>query len=255
MGAKIGQAVVLALILGVVYLQQDMDQKGIQNVNGALFVLLTNISFGNVFAVVNIFCSELPVFKREHYGGMYRVDTYFIAKQLVDLPLYLVEPIILTTILYWMVGLNPDVLRFFIACGIILLVTQVVLSVGYFLSCLSPNVDVALAVAPVVIIPFMLFGGFFLNSGSVPVWLSWLKWVSWFIYSYEALLVNQWSGIEHIACSPEAPNACQASGKQVLQRLSFKEENLGRDIGLLLLLAVVIRLMAYLALVFRTRRK
>jgi len=253
--AKIGQAVVLALILGVVYLQQDMDQKGIQNINGALFVLLTNISFGNVFAVVNIFCSELPVFKREHYGGMYRVDTYFIAKQLVDLPLYLLEPVILTTILYWMVGLNPDVLRFFIACGIILLVTQVVLSVGYFLSCLSPNVDVALAVAPVVIIPFMLFGGFFLNSGSVPVWLSWLKWISWFIYSYEALLVNQWSGVEAIACSPEAPNACQSSGEQVLQRLSFKEENLGRDIGVLLLLAVAIRLMAYLALVFRTRRK
>ena len=79
--AKIGQAVVLALILGVVYLQQDMDQKGIQNINGALFVLLTNLSFGNVFAVVNIFCSELPVFKREHFGGMYRVDAYFIAKQ------------------------------------------------------------------------------------------------------------------------------------------------------------------------------
>ena len=79
--AKIGQAVILALILGVVYLQQDLDQKGIQNINGALFVLLTNLSFGNIFAVVNIFCSELPIFKREHYGGMYRVDTYFIAKQ------------------------------------------------------------------------------------------------------------------------------------------------------------------------------
>jgi len=253
--AKIGQAVVLALILGVVYLQQDMDQKGIQNINGALFVLLTNISFGNIFAVVNIFCSELPIFKREHYGGMYRVDTYFIAKQLVDLPLYLVEPVILTSILYWMVGLNPDVLRFFVACGIILLVTQVVLSVGYFLSCLSPNVDVALAIAPVVIIPFMLFGGFFLNSDSVPVWLSWLKWVSWFVYSYEALLVNQWSGMEGIACSPEAPNACLSSGEEVLQWLSFKEENLVRDICVLLLLAVAIRLMAFLALVFRTRRK
>lgn len=253
--AKIGQAVILALILGVVYLQQDMDQKGIQNINGALFVLLTNLSFGNIFAVVNIFCSELPIFKREHYGGMYRVDTYFIAKQLVDLPIYLVEPVILTSILYWMVGLNPDVLRFFTACGIVLLVTQVVLSVGYFLSCLSPNVDVALAIAPVVIIPFMLFGGFFLNSDSVPVWLSWLKWVSWFIYSYEALLVNQWSGIEGIACSPEAPNVCLSSGEQVLQRLSFKEENLVRDICVLLLLAVAIRLMAFLALVFRTRRK
>ena len=44
---------------------------------------------------------------------------------MVDLPLYLVEPVILTTILYWMVGLNSDVGRFFVACGIVLLVTQV----------------------------------------------------------------------------------------------------------------------------------
>ena len=47
------------------------------------------------------------------------------------------------------------------------------------------------------------------------VWLSWLKWVSWFIYSYEALLVNQWSGVEGIACNPDALNACQSSGEQV----------------------------------------
>merc|ERR1719204_798622 len=252
--AKIGQAVILALILGVVYLQQDLDQKGIQNINGALFVLLTNLSFGNVFAVANIFCSKLPVFKREHYGGMYRVDTYFIAKQLVDLPLYLVEPVILTTILYWMVGLNSDVGRFFVACGIVLLVTQVVLSVGYLLSCISPNVDVALGIAPVVIIPFMLFGGFFLNSDSVPVWLSWLKWISWFIYSYEALLVNQWSGVQDIACNTDLASPCVSTGEQVLQQLSFEEGNLARDIGVLVLLAVVIRLLAYLALVLKTRR-
>ena len=43
----------------------------------------------------------------------------------MDLPLYLVEPVILTSILYWMVGLNSDVGRFFVACGIVLLVTQV----------------------------------------------------------------------------------------------------------------------------------
>ena len=43
-------------------------------------------------------------------------------------------------------------------------VPQVVLSLGYFMSCSFSNVDVALAIAPVVIIPFMLFGGFFLNA-------------------------------------------------------------------------------------------
>ena len=60
---------------------QENDQKGIQNKNGALFVLLTNTSFGNIFAVVNVFCSELPVFRREHFNGLYRTDVYFLAKQ------------------------------------------------------------------------------------------------------------------------------------------------------------------------------
>jgi hypothetical protein len=35
---------------------------------------------------------------------------------------------------------------------------------GYFLSCVSPNVEIGLGIAPVVLIPFLLFGGFFLNS-------------------------------------------------------------------------------------------
>ncbi len=35
---------------------------------------------------------------------------------------------------------------------------------GYFVSCIAPNLQVALALAPPLIIPVMLFGGFFLNS-------------------------------------------------------------------------------------------
>ena len=56
---------------------------------------------------------------------MSNIRNIHFSHQLVDLPLYLVEPVILTTILYWMVGLNSDVGRFFVACGIVLLVTQV----------------------------------------------------------------------------------------------------------------------------------
>jgi hypothetical protein len=36
---------VLALILGIIYLQQELSQSGIQNINGALFILLTNLTF------------------------------------------------------------------------------------------------------------------------------------------------------------------------------------------------------------------
>lgn len=44
----------IALLLGLIYLQITYDQQGIQNANGLLFLLLTNTSFNNMFAVINV---------------------------------------------------------------------------------------------------------------------------------------------------------------------------------------------------------
>lgn len=41
-------------MLGLIYLNQDSDQASIMNINGALFLLLTNTTFQNMFAVVNV---------------------------------------------------------------------------------------------------------------------------------------------------------------------------------------------------------
>ena len=43
------------------------------------------------------------------------------------------------------------------------------------MSSISPNADFALAIAPVLIIPMMLFGGFYLNTESVVDWLIWIR--------------------------------------------------------------------------------
>ena len=74
------QTVFVALLLGLIFFGQDLDQAGIMNINGALFLILTNQSFSYIFAVVNVFCMELPIFLREHYNGMYRTDVYFLCK-------------------------------------------------------------------------------------------------------------------------------------------------------------------------------
>lgn len=39
------------------------------------------------------------------------------------------------------------------------------LHVGYVISTAAPSTTAALAIAPALMIPFLLFGGFFLNSG------------------------------------------------------------------------------------------
>jgi len=121
---------------------------------------------------------------------MYRTDVYFICKTLAEAPIFLAIPFIFTAIVYPMIGLYPDVKHFLIAAAVVTLVANVATSFGkihesdraiiskkkkknhhltlllsgYLISCISSSVSVALSVGPPVIIPFLLFGGFFLNA-------------------------------------------------------------------------------------------
>ena len=123
--AKIISGIIVSLILGVLYVQTENNVSGIRNSTGAVFIIVTNLSFGSIFNICNSFCSEVKVFLREHFNGMYRTDAYFLAKQFVEMPLFVLDGVIIFTIIYWMAGLNPGVDRFFIALGIIALILQV----------------------------------------------------------------------------------------------------------------------------------
>lgn len=92
------------------------------------------------------------------------------------------------------------------------------------MSCMCPSISMALSVGPPFIIPFILFGGYFLNSASILAWLKWLTYLSWFSYANEALLIVQWSsvGLGEIACTK--PNVtCPPSGMVILKSLNFDE--------------------------------
>lgn len=69
-------------------------------------------------------------------------------------------------------------------------------------------------------IPFLIFGGFFLNAGSVPSYFIWLSYLSWFRYGNEALTINQWTGVDDIICT-RSNTTCPTSGKIILETLNF----------------------------------
>ena len=126
----------IALILGAVYFGQELSGvnnakgEGIMNINGVLFLLITNMTFSNMFAVINVFCLELPIFLREHFNGMYRTDTYFLCRQLAEVPIFLFMPLVFLGIIYYMIGLSAPFYKFAITLAIIELMTQAVASFG-----------------------------------------------------------------------------------------------------------------------------
>ncbi|KAK9736641.1 ABC transporter [Popillia japonica] len=247
------QTVLVSIMIGVIFYGQILNKVGVMNIDGVLFIFLTSMSFQNVFAVINVFCSELPIFLREHQNGMYRTDVYFICKTLSETPLFTFVPVIFTCICYFLIGLNPDVTRFFIACGIVTLVAHVAISFGYFISCASSNTSMALSIGPPLMLPFLLFGGFFLNISSIPVYFKWLSYFSWFRFGNEALMINQWRGVGAINCT-NTSGICPKNGHVVLEMYNFSEGNFIKDIVMLFAIMFVFRLLAYLALLFKTFR-
>ena len=51
---NVGQTIVIGLMIGIVFLDQDYDQEGVLNINGAIFIMLTNVTFGYQFSVINV---------------------------------------------------------------------------------------------------------------------------------------------------------------------------------------------------------
>jgi ABC-type transport system involved in multi-copper enzyme maturation permease subunit len=152
-----------------------------------------------------------------------------------------------------MIGLREGWSYFLIAIAIVCLIANVSTSFGYLISCASSSISMALSIAPPVIIPFLIFGGFFLNAASVPDYFKWLSYFSWFRYGNEALMVNQWAGIDEILCTRNI--TCPGNGEIILETFNFSAGNFYWDILALIGLIAILRFGAYLFLLSKSRSK
>ncbi|CAF0819089.1 unnamed protein product [Brachionus calyciflorus] len=252
------QSIFIALLFGIIYFQLKINQKGIQNITSLLFLCESNNSFGSIFAVLNTFPAEIPIFIREHQNRMYRVVSYFLSKVFIDLPMFILIPTIFVTIIYWMSDLNKEGNRFLICIGLIILVAQCSVSFGTFLSTVAPNTSTALSITGPILAPFMIFSGILLNSEDVPTYFLMLRYLSWFSYATENLLVNQFEGIESISCDhPDDPNCLRRfeKGDEVLEFYKLDPKNFNINIICMCILIVGWRLMAFMVLLIKSRRK
>jgi len=63
-----------------------------------------------------------------------------------------------------MTGLNSEIDKFLYCCLAIILTSFTAVSLGTFISAASPSLSVAIAVAAPILVPLMIFSGYFLNN-------------------------------------------------------------------------------------------
>jgi ABC-type multidrug transport system permease subunit len=246
--AKLGQTLFLGILVGLIFLQLGDDQRSIQNRNGSLFFLAVNSLFGPAISVLSVFAKEKDVFLREHLGGYYSLPAYLMSKIVVELPYQILFPFMYSVIVYFMIGYQMDAGRFFIFAVIMILINNCGMMVGIFAGSVSNELDVALAVLPLLLLPLMVFSGFFLNSATTPYYFIWVQYLSPIKYGFTAMVLNEYEGMT-FTCPTNTTASCFRTGDQVIDSLGFADEgSVALNIGMLILLYGVLLILSYLNL-------
>eukprot|EP00179_Madagascaria_erythrocladioides_P005209 CAMPEP_0198312416 /NCGR_PEP_ID=MMETSP1450-20131203/3790_1 /TAXON_ID=753684 ORGANISM="Madagascaria erythrocladiodes, Strain CCMP3234" /NCGR_SAMPLE_ID=MMETSP1450 /ASSEMBLY_ACC=CAM_ASM_001115 /LENGTH=678 /DNA_ID=CAMNT_0044015361 /DNA_START=101 /DNA_END=2137 /DNA_ORIENTATION=+ len=242
--AQLGQTIIFALLLGIIWLNEGREFKReappnpeqLRGLGGIIFFLLVNQGFGGVFSVIFAYPLERAVVLRERSSSTYRVLTYMLARTIADIPRNFFFNIIFALIVYFMVGLRANFVSFIYFVAVILCCVTIAQGLTLCIATFTPDPQTSAAITPVFMILFMLFGGFFIDVDSIPAAVGWIRYLSFIFYGMNGLLHNQFDG--------------SASEQAIVDTFEL-ELSRGASLAVLVGLATGFRVLWYVILVLR----
>ncbi|KAJ2007952.1 hypothetical protein GGI04_001324 [Coemansia thaxteri] len=244
---RLVQAVFFGLLIGLVFLNTQNRPVAVQrqNYSGAIFFTCVTQFLLTILAVINVFTGERLVFFREWQASYYGLPSYFVAKNIVELPIQIISPILYSSTCYWLLGFRQDGVKFVVFTVAAMALSLCGFSCGLFLGASFKGLSTVLAALPVMFLPFLLFGGLLVNTGNSTVWLQWIQWASPIKYGYSAMMKNQFTG--YIVDNTPI-------GDQYLDEVELGSFSIAVNIVMVLVIACLAWVMSYASLAYLTQK-
>ncbi|CAD6499719.1 BgTH12-03827 [Blumeria graminis f. sp. triticale] len=241
-------AILLAVLSGFLFYGLTDDIPGFQNRLGLFFFILALFGFSTLSSL-NVFSTERIIFIRERANGYYSPVTYFAAKVLFDLiPLRIIPPIIMGSIVYPMTGLVPDANHFFKFLLVLVLFNLAACGICLFIGITCKDSGVANLVGSLVMLFSLLFAGLLLNHDAIPKSALWLQSLSIFHYGFESLIVNE---VTYLTLTDHKYGLdITVPGAVILSSFGFNTQALWSDVFKLGLFAASFIILAFMAMHF-----
>ncbi|XP_062025236.1 ABC transporter G family member 22-like isoform X2 [Rosa rugosa] len=240
---RVLQVISTAIIVGLLWWHSNASTpKHLHDQAGILFFISVFWAFFPLFTAIFTFPQERAILVKERSVEMYKLSSYFLARNISDLPLDLLLPIVFLLIVYMMVGLKRTFAAFFETMLTIFL--SIVAAQGLGLSIGAAFIDLkkATTLASIIVMTFMLTGGFFIQK--VPSVISWVRYISFNYHTYRLLLKIQYG------CSG-SDSGSGTAGYESCESPFIKELRLdsgGMEVGAMMIMIIGYRLLAYLLL-------
>lgn len=199
--AALGRSLAMGLVVGLLYSSGAADdQKGAADRTGAVFFVVVNQAYSAV-ASIRVFLEERTVLEHETRRGAYGIAAYFVAKTLAELPSQAAFAAVFGTLAYYFAGLRRDLAAGLAHAGIVALATLVAESLALFVGAAAPDAKTAVALGPAALSVFLLFAGFLVSLDSLPPCTRILQAASLFRHAFAALVKIEFDTPATFDCS------------------------------------------------------
>jgi len=211
------QSIASSLLIGLIFWQLERNMSSLSPRLFSSFLLVFAQFMFALLGVVNAFPAERAVFLRETQDKLYHPAAFYFAKVFIDTIMQCAFPILVVAISYPCIGLNGEnadrILYFYFIMSV---VSNCGAAIGFCVSAAVPSVNLALSIAPALVMPQLLLGGLFIKIEDLTQPWNAISYVMVARYAVQATVVNEFTCSEKAECVPSvwrtsSPDQCDDS--------------------------------------------
>ncbi|KAI0198206.1 ABC-2 type transporter [Astrocystis sublimbata] len=249
------RTIVIAIVLGTLYLNLGQTSASAFSKGGLLFISLLFNAF-QAFSELGSTMTGRPVVNKHKAYAFHRPSALWIAQIFVDTAFSAVQILVFSVIVYFLSNLTRTAGQFFIFY-LLILVGNIAMTLYFrIIGCLSPDFDYAIKFAVVTVTLFILTSGYLIQYQSQQVWLRWIFYINALGLSFSSLMANEFGHAE-LTCTAESlipagpgydnisnqvctlagskPGTTTISGADyITQGFTYRPEDLWRNFGIII---------------------
>ncbi|GBG24326.1 ABC transporter G family member 22 [Hondaea fermentalgiana] len=162
---------------------------------GACLMLILNSTIDTIASTIIVFPTQRSLMNREYKNGVYRLMSFYLGLIMSMCVLSIVHVTVMTVPIYFMVGFQPKVDKFFIFATILLLMTMMGNVLGVIVGAISKDlVEAQNALAP-MLAPMVISAGYVIPYKQLNKPLRAVYHISFFQFGLSALQLNEFKDL------------------------------------------------------------
>ncbi|XP_039285419.1 ATP-binding cassette sub-family G member 4 [Nilaparvata lugens] len=243
--------VLTGMMLGALFFQTgNKGERVLDNFN-LLFSILIHHTMTTKVLTILTFPMEMSILNKEYFNRWYSLKSYYIATNILDIPVLTVCAITFSAIIYAMSGQPLDWTRFSMFTGISLLVVYISQSLGFMVGSIF-NVVNGTFVGPTMLVPMMMFSGFGVSLRDIPGYMKWGTNLSYLRYSLEGYVAAIY-GLNRPILPCTSYYCHYKYPKKFMSEVAMNGDQFWLDVYALLFTLFLTRVAAYILLRWRIR--